>query len=218
MSFRTRFALPGLFAALLVAPAAYAGTAEVTFIAPDHFTDAGPTRGDSKERAHTFRELQKHVAKLAERLPQGLLTDIGGQSYGEALLAPTVLYSPVTEALAAAGIVPHYSANITGHGWRKLMRHPKALTYHIDALPAKTAVLEFMQRECGLDDHEAYGTLNMGAGFALYLAADDAARAVEIAQGLGIAALVAGRVEAGPKRVVIAPLGVAFAGDELQLR
>ena len=34
-------------------------------------------------------------------------------SYGEALLAPTVLYSPVTEALYKAGIVPHYSANIT---------------------------------------------------------------------------------------------------------
>ena len=52
-----------------------------------------------------------------------------------------------------------------------MMRLPRALTYRIDALPAKTPVLEFMQRECGLDDHEAYGTLNMGAGFALYLAA-----------------------------------------------
>jgi len=157
--------------------------------------------------------------KLAERLPQGLLTDIGnGQSYGEALLAPTALYSPVTEALAAAGIVPHYSANVTGHGWRKLMRLPRALTYRIDALPAKTPVLAFMQRECGLDDHEAYGTLNMGAGFALYLAARDAERAVEVARGLGVEALVAGRVEEGPRRVVIAPLGVEYGGDELQLR
>jgi len=157
--------------------------------------------------------------KLAERLPDGYNTDIGGGlKYGEALLAPTVLYSPVTEALAAAGIVPHYSANVTGHGWRKLMRHPKALTYRITALPAKTAVLDFMQRECGLDDHEAYGTLNMGAGFALYLAAADAAKAVEIAQGLGIPALIAGHLEQGAKRVVIEPLGVEFGGDELQLR
>lgn len=157
--------------------------------------------------------------KLAERLPQGYLTDIGnGQTFGDALLAPTVLYSPVTEALAAAGIVPHYSANITGHGWRKLMRHPKPLAYRISALPPKTAVLEFMQRECALEDHEAYGTLNMGAGFALYLKASDALRAVAIAQDLGVDALVAGRIEPGPKRVVIEPLGVEFAGDELQLR
>lgn len=157
--------------------------------------------------------------KLAERLPQGYLTDIGnGQTYGEALLAPTLLYSPVTEALANAGIHPHYCANVTGHGWRKLMRHPKALTYRLTALPPKTDILAFMQKECQLDDHEAYGTLNMGAGFALYVAADQAQRVVEISQSLGVAALVAGRVEEGPKRVVIEPLGVEFAGDELQLR
>ena len=157
--------------------------------------------------------------KLAERLPQGYLTDIGnGQTYGEALLAPTVLYSPVTEALAQDGIVPHYCANVTGHGWRKLMRHGKTLTYRITNVPPKTAVLDFMQRECQLDDHEAYGTLNMGAGFALYLAADQAERAVEISRSLGIDAWVAGRVEEGPKRVVIEPLNVTFDGDELQLR
>jgi phosphoribosylformylglycinamidine cyclo-ligase len=38
--------------------------------------------------------------KLVERLPQGWLTEVApGLGYGEALLAPTVLYSPVTEAL-----------------------------------------------------------------------------------------------------------------------
>src|ERR1700709_2508842 len=51
--------------------------------------------------------------KLGERLPEGYLTEIEpGLSYGDALLAPTVLYSPVTEALAKAGIAPKYCANI----------------------------------------------------------------------------------------------------------
>ncbi|HET6788303.1 MAG TPA: AIR synthase-related protein, partial [Aquabacterium sp.] len=120
--------------------------------------------------------------------------------------------------LAKAGIVPHYCANVTGHGWRKLMRHPKTLSYRITAVPDKTAILAFMQKECQLDDHEAYGTLNMGAGFALYVAADQADQVVEISRSLGIDALVAGRVEEGPKRVVIEPLGVEFSGEELQLR
>jgi phosphoribosylformylglycinamidine cyclo-ligase len=75
-----------------------------------------------------------------------------------------------------------------------------------------------MQAQCGLDDHEAYGTLNMGAGFALYVQADQAQRVVEIAKGLGIDAMVAGRVEDGPKQVVIEPLGVTYGADELQLR
>ena len=63
--------------------------------------------------------------KLAERLPQGYLSEIEpGLSYGDALLEPTTLYSGVTEALHQAGIGVHYCANVTGHGWRKLMRHP----------------------------------------------------------------------------------------------
>jgi len=67
--------------------------------------------------------------KLVERLPQGYLTPVlPGLSYGDALLAPTALYSPVTEALYQAGITPHYCANITGHGWRKLLRHPGTFT------------------------------------------------------------------------------------------
>ena len=37
------------------------------------------------------------------------------------------------------------------------------------------------------DDREAYSTLNMGAGFAIFVAPEDAARTVEIARAQGIA-------------------------------
>jgi len=157
--------------------------------------------------------------KLVERLPRGYLTEVSpGLSYGDALLAATTLYSPVTEALAKAGITPHYSANITGHGWRKLLRHAAALTYRIDAIPAVPPVLRFIQQHAKQDDHEAYGTFNMGAGFALFVAAGDAERTLQVARSQGVEAIVAGRVEAGPKRLVIAPLGVSFEGEELKLR
>lgn len=157
--------------------------------------------------------------KLAERLPQGYLTEVSpGVSFGAALLEPTVLYSPVTEALAAAGVPVHYAANITGHGWRKLLRHPKELSYRVDTLPWVPPVLRFIAREAGHDAAEAYGTLNMGAGFALFVPADAAARCVEVARGCGVEASVAGRVEAGPKRLVIEPLDVTFEGASLGLR
>ena len=161
--------------------------------------------------------------KLVERLPQGWLTEVDpvnhpGLSYGEALLAPTVLYSPVTEALWAAGIVPHYCANITGHGWRKLLRHPGRFTYRIHTVPPVTPVLKFIQQHAQQDDREAYSTLNMGAGFAIFTAAADAGRVVQIAQSLGIGARVAGTVEAGEKQLLIEPLGIRFGDDDLQLR
>ncbi len=157
--------------------------------------------------------------KLAERLPQGYLTEIEpGLRYGDALLAPTTLYSPVTEALWAAGIAVHYAANITGHGWRKLLRHPKTLSYRVHTVPPVPAVLRFIQQQAGHDAAEAYGTLNMGAGFALFVAAEDAQRAAAVAVSCGVPAWVAGEVQAGPKRLIIEPLAVEFAGEKLQLR
>ena len=157
--------------------------------------------------------------KLVERLPDGYLTEVEpGLSYGEALLAPTVLYSPVTEALAKAGIDMKYCANITGHGWRKLLRHPSQFTYRIHSVPPVTPVLKFIQEHAQQDDREAYSTFNMGAGFALFVKAEDAQRTVEVAESLGIAAIVAGQVETGPKQVVIEPIDVTFSTEDLQLR
>jgi len=79
-------------------------------------------------------------------------------------------------------------------------------------------VLAFMQREGRMAAREAYGTLNMGAGFALFVARADAERAVEVARAAGVDALVAGGVESGPKRLEIVPLNVTFGDDALQLR
>jgi len=157
--------------------------------------------------------------KLVERLPQGYLTEVSpGLTYGDALLVPTVLYSPVTEALYKAGITPNYCANITGHGWRKLLRHPAAHTYRIHSLPPVPPVLKFIQKHARQDDRESYSTLNMGAGFALFVKAADAERTVAVAKANGVAAIVAGVIEAGPKRLLIEPLGIEFGDDALQLR
>ena len=160
--------------------------------------------------------------KLVERLPQGYLTPIsaepGSPSFGDALLAPTVLYSPVTEALYKAGITPRYCANITGHGWRKLLRHPAQHRYRIHTVPEVTPVLKFIQQHAHHDDREAYSTFNMGAGFALFVKPEDAQRTADVAQAMGVAAWVCGAIEAGPKELLIEPLGIHFGTDDLQLR
>ena len=157
--------------------------------------------------------------KLAERLPNGYQTDIGnGELFGEALLAPTTLYAPVTEALAKAGVTVNYCVNVTGHGWRKLLRHTSELTYRIHTVPPVPPVLAFMQTETKLDNAEAYGTLNMGAGFAFFVSAAQAEKTVAIARECGIDAWVAGAVEAGPKQVIIEPIGVTYRAEDLKLR
>ena len=157
--------------------------------------------------------------KVAHELPDGYKARIGdGRMFGEALLDPTVLYSPVTEALFRAGIVPHYCANITGHGWRKVMRHPSPLTYRFDKIPVVPPVLAFIQRVARMNDTDAYGTFNMGAGFAVYIAPEDAENTVAAAKSVGVDAMIAGRVEAGPKQVIIEPIGVTYSNADMHLR
>lgn len=157
--------------------------------------------------------------KLAEQLPDGYGSRlVDGRLYGEALLDPTLLYSSVTEALFDAGVAVHYLANITGHGWRKLMRHPSSFLYRMTMLPPAPPVLQFIVEKAGLALSEAYGTLNMGAGFALFVPESHAAHTIAIAECHGLKAYLAGRVEDGKKQVVIEPLDIIYAGESLNLR
>lgn len=160
--------------------------------------------------------------KIAAELPDGYRTkvagDAHGRGYGEVLLDPAPLYGPLLERLQSAGVDLHYAVHVTGHGWRKLMRAPQNLTYVVEALPAVPPIFEVLTRATGMDAREAYGTFNMGAGFAFLVAAGDAERARATARAAGVDLLEAGRVEAGPKRVVLRPLDVTFEGESLQIR
>ena len=97
------------------------------------------------------------------------------------------------------------------------MRPTKPLTYRIEQLPPVPAVLAFLAERAGLDAHAAYSTFNMGSGYALYCVPGGGGQIVDIAVELGLTALVAGRVEQGPRQVVIEPVGVRFEDAELEL-
>jgi phosphoribosylformylglycinamidine cyclo-ligase len=159
--------------------------------------------------------------RLAERLPDGYLAPIGdGRVYGEALLAPTVIYVPFVAACQQAGVRLHYAVNITGHGWRKLMRLDAPLVYRIDDVGDPGPLFRFMQAAGPLDDREAYATFNMGAGFAVMVDPGDAARVVDLARSVGLTAWRGGEVvRQGARRAVeLAPLGLAFEAASLGVR
>jgi len=155
---------------------------------------------------------------LAGRLPDGYATLLpGGQSFGEALLEPSVMYVPLLAALLQDGVDLTYISHVTGHGLLKLMRPPRPLTYRIERLPPVPAVLEFLVAEAGLDASAAYSTFNMGSGYALYCPAGEGERIVRAASSLGLAAILAGGVEEGPRQVILEPVGVRFASEQLEL-
>lgn len=159
------------------------------------------------------------IRDLADKdsgLYQTKLSD--GRTFGEALLTPTHLYVGLVRELLRAKLELHYMVNITGHGWRKLMRSTKVLSYVMHEVPPVPAEFDFMQKQTGTDDKEMYGTFNMGAGYAIYVPGTQAQQVVDIAAEQGLKAWVAGSVEAGPKQVVIKPKNITFAADSLEVR
>jgi phosphoribosylformylglycinamidine cyclo-ligase len=152
--------------------------------------------------------------EIAEKLPNGFLTKLSdGRTFGDALLDPTVIYVPLVEDCFTKGIEIHYAVNITGHGWRKLMRATQPFAYVIERIPVPHPVFSFIQKHGPVDDREAYANLNMGAGFALYVREGDVEKLLSIARSLGMSALRAGTVESSQvKKVVIDPLGLEYLG------
>jgi phosphoribosylformylglycinamidine cyclo-ligase len=156
---------------------------------------------------------------VAERAPNGYLTIVGSRPYGEALLDPTHIYVGVIEDCLNRGVDIHYAVNITGHGWRKLMRAPEPFDYVIDTIPPPPAVFEFIQSIGSVDDAEAYGNFNMGAGFAIYVPESDVATVLEVARPFPFKAFRAGYVEkSATRRVVIKPKGLEYSADTLAVR
>lgn len=157
--------------------------------------------------------------EIADKLPDGYLTPMpSGRVYGDVLLDATLIYAPLLRALQEAGVELHYAVNITGHGWRKLMRAQRQFTYVIKTLPEVPEIFPFMQEHGPISLRESYENLNMGAGFAFYLPYKGVPRSIEIAKRLGFGALLAGYIEPGERKVVLEPINLTFGEETLQVR
>jgi len=159
------------------------------------------------------------VRRLASGLPDGWTTTLpSGRQFGDAVLDPSELYAGLVARLWQDEVGVRYASHITGHGLRKVMRADRELTYRIEQLPDVPEVLEFLVRNAGLGPAEAYATFNMGAGFAVFTAAGAGDAAVAAARAAGHEALVAGRVEEGPRQVILEPLEVTYVSEDLDVR
>ncbi len=159
------------------------------------------------------------VRMLGEELPDGLQTRLpSGTTLGTAALEASALYAGVVASFLRESVPVTYLSHVTGHGLRKLMRPVRELTYRLTALPPVPELFTFMVDALDMNDYDAYGTFNMGAGYAVYCAAGAGEDAAAIARAEGFDAIVAGVVEEGPRRVVIEPIDVTYSSEALSLR
>jgi phosphoribosylformylglycinamidine cyclo-ligase len=122
------------------------------------------------------------------------------------LLAPTRIYVKPLLALFA-DIEVHALAHITGGGLPENLPRvlPEGLMATIELSSwRRPAVFDWLQSEGGIADAELYRTFNCGLGMAIVLPAAAAERAVALLAEHGEHAWIAGWIEAGERRVVLA--------------
>lgn len=157
---------------------------------------------------------------IAAKLPKGYLQELSnGRTYGDTLLDPTHIYVSFVKECIDRGIDIHYAVNITGHGWRKLMRANKPFKYVIEEVPDLLPIFEFIQKSGPVSDYDAYFDLNMSAGFSLYVSILDADKVIDAAKYCGFKAWYAGHIEENHKKeVVILPKDIRYDGSTLKVR
>ncbi|HWR21588.1 MAG TPA: AIR synthase-related protein, partial [Verrucomicrobiae bacterium] len=141
-----------------------------------------------------------------------------GRTLGEELLEPTIIYVPeVVEALERPLAIKGL-AHITSDGLLNLLRldtasHP--VGYEIDQLPPIPPIFSLIQQSGQIPDHEMFQVFNMGIGFCVVIAEEDAESFVEIVKHHGREAMQIGRVVSDSERkVVIRSRGLVGQGNQ----
>lgn len=157
--------------------------------------------------------------KIASKLKKRFATKLkNGKMLGEAILTPTTIYARLIDEILESGTKIKYMVNITGHGWRKIMRHTSSFSYIIEQIPAPTEEFLFLQEHGPISDKEAYGNFNMGAGYAIFINPKDWTNVEKIAQEQKIKVINAGYIKDGPRQVIIKPKNITYTSETLDLR
>ncbi|MCR5887455.1 AIR synthase related protein [Hymenobacter sp. J193] len=126
---------------------------------------------------------------------QQLTTD-SAKTWGEVMLAPSLIYSPGVAAVLDAGLSLHAAAHITGGGiadnFKRVLKNGVGaeLTNLFEPLPAMRQLAEL----AGITPTEAYLYWNMGNGMLLVTDEDQAEAVVGALRSHGYQAQVAGRI------------------------
>ena len=124
----------------------------------------------------------------------------GGPGVLDALLAPTVLYASLVQALLADEVELHGMAHITGGGLPENLPRalPAGLHARLDAGSwERPALFRWLQENGEVPEADLWNTFNLGVGFCLVLPESDVDAALQVCQRQGHQAWLLGQVEAG---------------------
>lgn len=128
-----------------------------------------------------------------------------GQTLGEALLTPTVIY--VKQVLAAFEVAEiHGVSHITGGGFYENIPRciPDGLCAKIDKSAIKVLpIFDLLQREGNIPERDMYNTYNMGVGMALIVSRETLEKAIEVLKEQGCDAYVIGEIIENTDKIIL---------------
>ncbi len=129
-----------------------------------------------------------------------------GTTVGDELLRPTAIYVPEVVEMLERGLRMKALIHVTSDGFLNLLRvETTTAGFVLDELPPPPPVFALIQRQGGIEDAEMFRVFNMGVGFCVVVAPEDAAHVAEIATRHGRAARTIGYAVADPERRVWIP-------------
>jgi phosphoribosylformylglycinamidine cyclo-ligase len=155
---------------------------------------------------------RKALPNLAERP-----AELGGQSVGDALLEPTIIYVRAVRELLDSDVEVRGLAHITGEGFLNLLRLEARVGFRIDQPLPVLPLFGLITERAQVDQAELWETYNMGCGFCCVVPYEEADMAVGLlaarhpgAAVIGRATTAAGVVEL-PRAGVVGRRGAGFS-------
>lgn len=127
-----------------------------------------------------------------------------GETLGEALIRPTIIYVKALKAIKDAGVRIHGCSHITGGGFYENI--PRMLPDNVCAVVKKDSydippIFELIKKTGGIEEEMMYNTFNMGLGMVISVAKADVAKVMSAIESAGEKAYEVGYIKSGDKGV-----------------
>ncbi|WP_139362185.1 AIR synthase-related protein [Hymenobacter sp. CRA2] len=147
------------------------------------------------------RVLTKAFGEAWHKAPYtGADADVMGQTWGEVMLAPSLIFAPGVAAILDASLPLHAAAHITGGGvadnFKRVLKN--GVGADLDNLFAPLPAMSQLAELGGISPADAYLYWNMGNGMLLVTDADQAEAVAAELTAKGYQAQVAGRIISEP--------------------
>jgi phosphoribosylformylglycinamidine cyclo-ligase len=144
-------------------------------------------------------------------LPEKFLTRLpNGNTLGEEALIPTRSYVALIESLLENEIDIHALLPGTGDGVGKLAFDKRPFTYRVHSWLPVPPLMTYFREQLGLSLTDCLKTFNWGAGYYVFVSANDAERVVKLGTEAGYAMMDVGVVEDGKREVLFEPENITL--------